>query len=244
MVSLISGIMFVFIFGLTPAMMRSISSTSIRFPIFLSRILAIVVLLVTIGAGVIWVGGDSVINRVEKTDFSGQVRSDDPASETFYQSRGWIWNDTLAMIRDNWMMGVGLGAYQTAYSLYSVRDGRLIVGQAHNDYLQMLADQGVVGAIAVLSFLVLLIRIFPLSIRHRDPMYASLALGCGGGVFAMLVHSLFDFNLQMPSNALLFLILVALISNTAKSAGRHLDEAARQRPDRNRQASQALEVWS
>jgi hypothetical protein len=42
-----------------------------------------------------------------------------------------------------------------------------------------------------------------------------MALGSGGGIFAMLVHSMFDFNLQIPSNALLFLLLVAVASNVA-----------------------------
>jgi hypothetical protein len=47
---------------------------------------------------------------------------------------------------------------------------------------------------------------------------AGLALGCGGGIFAMLVHSLFDFNLQIPSNALLFLVLTAVVYIIGRSA--------------------------
>jgi hypothetical protein len=45
-----------------------------------------------------------------------------------------------------------------------------------------------------------------------------MALGCGGGIVAMLVHSLFDFNLQLPSNALLFLALTAVVSNISAAA--------------------------
>jgi hypothetical protein len=52
-------------------------------------------------------------------------------------------------------------------------------------------------------------------------MGIGMALGCGGGIVAMLVHSLLDFNLQLPSNALLFLALTAVVSNigTAASGG-------------------------
>ena len=49
-------------------------------------------------------------------------------------------------------------------------------------------------------------------VRSRDPLLAAVALGAGGGGVAMVVHSLFDFNLQLPSNALLFLLLSAMIS--------------------------------
>ncbi len=48
-------------------------------------------------------------------------------------------------------------------------------------------------------------------------MLAGLALGCGAGVFSLLVHSMFDFNLQIPSNALLFLFLSAVLSRIAAS---------------------------
>ncbi len=245
MVSLVSGIMFVIIFGLRPAMMRDEGMGGRRFPFFLSRVAAMLVLAFTIGAGIIWVGGDTVINRVEKMDFSGEVRSREPGKETFFQSRGWIWRDTYDMIGDNWLTGVGLGAYQTAYSIYTQHDGSLIVGQAHNDYLQVVADAGVLGGILALAFLIMLGRDFMIALRHRDPFIASLALGCGGGIFALLIHSLFDFNLQMPSNALLFLVLAALVSNAARAvrmAG--VSEATISRSGRFGRASQQLEVWS
>jgi hypothetical protein len=48
---------------------------------------------------------------------------------------------------------------------------------------------------------------------------AGTALGCAAGCFALLIHSLFDFNLQLPSTALLFLVLTVMISQIAKSAG-------------------------
>jgi hypothetical protein len=58
-----------------------------------------------------------------------------------------------------------------------------------------------------------------------------LALGTGGGIFAMLVHSIFDFNLQVPSNALLFLLLVGVASNVAAMVPREA-VAHQQRSDK------------
>jgi hypothetical protein len=55
----------------------------------------------------------------------------------------------------------------------------------------------------------------------------------------MLIHSLFDFNLQIPSNALMFLILVAAVSQAAAIVGRRDREAARERKVEARASSLA-----
>ena len=119
------------------------------------------------------------------------------------------------MIRANPILGVGLGAYETAFPIYSESDGSLRVPQAHNDYLQVTTDAGIVGALIALWFIVAIFRTVSRGVLSRDPLLAGLALGSGGGIFAMLVHSMFDFNLQVPSNGLLFLLLVAVASNVA-----------------------------
>lgn len=94
----------------------------------------------------------------------------------------------------------------------------MIVSQAHNDYLQIIADCGVIGVFLTIWFLVVLFKDINRAMRHRQVVMSGMALGCGGGVVAILVHSLFDFNLQLPSNALLFLVLTAAISNISVAA--------------------------
>jgi O-antigen ligase len=174
--------------------------------------------LFTIGAGVWWIGADPVIRRVEKSELAPSSVDAGRRGETFFQSRGWIWRDTAAMIRDKWAMGVGLGAYQTANSIYNSHDGSLVVGQAHNDYLQIMADGGIFGAVIALSFIFLVARDTVRASRHRSRGMSGTALGAAGGMFALFIHSLFDFNFQIPSNALLFLVLTAVVSQVASSA--------------------------
>ena len=116
------------------------------------------------------------------------------------------------MISPNPLLGVGLGAYGTAFPIYSKSDGSVRVPQAHNDYLQVLADCGIVGGAIALWFIITLFRSFAAGVRVRDPLLAGLAFAGGAGTFAILIHSLFDFNLQLPSNALLFLLLTAVTS--------------------------------
>jgi O-antigen ligase len=190
---------------------RHQSSSRFRMPPLVSQVAVVLVLIATIAAGLWWMGADPVIKRV--TD--GQPASEGSPKESFFSSRGWVWKDTFTMIRANPIVGVGLGAYETAFSRYTKSDGSLRVPQAHNDYLQIVADAGIVGGLIAIWFLALLSRAVLRGARSRDPLYAALALGSGAGVFAMLVHSLFDFNLQVPSNALLFLFLSAVAVRVA-----------------------------
>ena len=226
MISLVAGLMFVVAFGFRGREDWGMSSGGWgigkwKFPLHIpnaaSRAGAIIVMLFTIGAGVWWIGADTVIQRVKKSELAPDSM-DAGRGETFFHSRGWIWRDTAAMIRDRWALGVGIGAYETAYPIYSSHDGTLVVGQAHNDYLQIMADAGIFGAVIAVWFIFLVARDALRASRHRSRVMSGTALGATGGMFALFVHSLFDFNFQIPSNALLFLVLTSVVSQIASAA--------------------------
>ena len=172
-----------------------------------SRVGIVIVIAIAIIAGIFWLGPEPVITRVTE----GQPPAVDHPP-TFMSNRDWVWRDTLTMISHNPLLGVGLGAYGTAFSIYTESNGAVRVPQAHNDYLQVVADGGIVGGIIALWFLALIFKSIWRGINHSDPLIAGLALGCGGGMTAILVHSLIDFNLQLPANALLFLLLTAVVT--------------------------------
>lgn len=181
----------------------------------LASLLIPMLLVAAIGAGILWVAADEVIDRVqpaggEQVEVSSLDRSGEGGS-AFYQNRGFIWSDTWRIIRSHWGLGVGLGAYATAYSVYCERDRALLIGQAHNDYLQLLAEGGLVAGGLGLLFLGLLVRSIRRSLAHPRPSRRALALGATGGLTAMLVHSVFDFNLQLISNSALFLTLSIVV---------------------------------
>ena len=175
------------------------------------RIGAVAALALAITVGVVWIGAEGVINRAAET-IDGQAQS-----KMNFFGRNWVWRDTWTMFSMNPVLGIGLGAYETVYPMYAHGDGYILIQYAHNDYLQLLSDTGVVGGIVGVWFLVLLFRAIARGMRAADPLMSGLALGCGGGIFSILVHSLFDFNLQIPSNCLLFLLLTAVVSNIAAS---------------------------
>ena len=184
----------------------------------------ILTIALTITLGILWIGPEPVVNRVTQ----GSLASAEPQKETLWTSRGWIWRDTLTMIRKHPLIGVGLGAFETAYPIYSQSDGSLLVNAAHNDYLQVLAEGGVIGGALILWFIIAIFRATSRGLRSRDPWLAGLALGSSASIFGMLVHSLFDFNLQFPSHALVFVLLSAVVSHLGAKVPQAVAEGARE----------------
>ena len=175
----------------------------------------VAVVLAGIIGGILWIGAEPLIMRLATG--TGDVNN----PQSFEEARGTIWRDTWLLIKAKPWLGAGLGAYETAFSIYALEDNERggQVAQAHNDYLQVLADTGIVGGLFLLWFLVLVLRAVVASTRVRDPLAAGIAIGCSGGIFGMLVHSFFDFNLQLTSHALLFLVLcVTLFAIVRQSA--------------------------
>lgn len=192
-----------------------------RLSVGLSRAGAIAVVCAAIVAGVSWIGAEPVLKRVTRT--IEQMPKADSKTD-----RRHIWKDTLSMIVANPLVGVGLGAYETAYPIYSQSDGSIIIGEAHNDYLQIVADGGIIGGVLTFWFIVLLLRNLLRGLKSEEPRFAGVSLGCGAGMLGILVHSLFDFNLQLPSNALLFLFLSALAAHASSTASEGQSEPSLQ----------------
>jgi O-antigen ligase len=81
----------------------------------------------------------------------------------------------------------------------------LFIGEAHNDYLQVLLDLGLLGAALVASLLVTLFRA-AVRAASRTPLDAGIL----GALLALGFHALVDFNWQIPANAITYVALSAL----------------------------------
>ena len=152
-----------------------------------------------IGVAVIG-GGDIPLNRLVDS-----VNTNDPTT-----GRAHFWSVTLNMIKAHPVLGTGLGAFGVIYTRFDSHNGLLRLEQAHNDYLQVLSDGGIVGAFLAVSFVALLFARAFYRMGTRDPFRRGVALASLGGCLAVLVHSFFDFTLHTTANALLFLVLAAL----------------------------------
>jgi O-antigen ligase len=131
-------------------------------------------------------------------------------------SRMDIWRDSLSIIYDH-PLGIGLGNYENVFHMYNrslILDKTVM--HAHNDYLQMLAETGWIGFLALLSSFFMFLGKHARCIRkidhRRDPLRFYLAVGAFSGLISITVHCLFDFNLQIPANCVYFVALMALLS--------------------------------
>ena len=126
-----------------------------------------------------------------------------------------------SMRRDTWQIflhhpltGTGLGTLQIVYPRYeSLYDGK-IVNHSHNDYLEALAETGILGGLCCAWFLGVLFseslkRLHQLNNSFAGALQLSGLIACTG----FLVHSLVDFNLHIPSNALLFFLMAHLATS-------------------------------
>jgi len=176
--------------------------------------------------GAIAIGGPSVFNRL-----LGTVNASDPTT-----GRAHFWQVTLDVIGHHPFIGSGLGSFGVIYTHYDSRNGLYRLEQAHNDYLQILADTGIIGGLLGLSFLVLLFGKGFARRSSSDKFRRGVATGALAGCFAVLVHSAFDFTLHTTANALLFLVLAAMAT-----VGHRVEEGGGQRRRRRRKETAMIE---
>ena len=121
-----------------------------------------------------------------------------------------IFRDTMRMIAANpW--GVGPSRYRDVFRQYQTERPDLLFDHAHNDYLESAAEWGIPLALLfwglIVSVLLQAVRAFW---RSQSPERRGVLLAASGAMVSILVHSLTDFNLHIPSNAMLFFIFVGI----------------------------------
>jgi O-antigen ligase len=151
-----------------------------------------------------WIGGSDVTARL--STISANKHSEIAGDIRFKINR-----DTLHMFAQRPFLGWGLGTFETVYPQFRSFYTNDLVDKAHNDYLQLLAETGVVGFAVMLWFLIAGFRRAVPKIRNwPSNVNGAVALVAVLGISGILVHSFVDFNLEIPANALLFYFLCAV----------------------------------
>jgi O-antigen ligase len=158
--------------------------------------------LVIAAAGVLFLSGaDPLVRGIGLQGGQGDVTS----------GRMHFWAIAVKIFLENPVLGAGFDAFGVAFTRFDTWNGFFRVEQAHNDYLQILADGGVLGFGCVAALISLLFaRGISVIRRSTSPGRRSVAIGALAGCFGILVHSFFDFPLRTFSNSYFFLLLAAL----------------------------------
>jgi len=127
------------------------------------------------------------------------------------EQRPIYFRNTVEMIKDFPLLGTGAGSYVFVYGMYEKTCDPVLVDHAHNDYLELAAESGLVAAACLVLFAWgTLGWLWGRWWKRRDQLVRGVVLGCLVGVAAVLIHSLTDFNLRIPANAVYFVTLYAL----------------------------------
>jgi O-antigen ligase len=172
------------------------------------RLFFLLLLLLGVGGGTLWIGGDRLASR-----FAAGVGERDIAAV----SRKEIWRATWQMWKAHPMTGVGLGGYWVAIPGYHNAPGTLVPQEAHNDYLELLASGGIVGAAMGIWFFAVVCKRTRASLRSPSRFRRAASFGAALGIVGVGVHSLFDFGLHMIVNALIFMTLIVIATTDLKN---------------------------
>ena len=142
-------------------------------------------------------GVQKVLDRIEQTTVENENRGD-------------LALDTLQMWKDYPVFGSGLGSFHLVFPRYSKQDQGDLYTHAHNDYVEFASETGIIG-ISLLGLLVgysFLAALRAQLVRH-DRLMRGISFGAIMAIIAMAMHSSADFNLQIPANAMTFMLLLA-----------------------------------
>jgi len=178
------------------------------------RALPAAIVAVVVLAGVLVLPSAALVSR-----FSDLAHTEDITADT----RAQLWRDTVPLIKDYPLFGCGFGAYESCFYKYKTVAPMSTADFAHNDYLQVLAELGIVGFAAGLTFVLRIL--FGVG---RNVLYAHSidercrSIACVAAMTAMLLHSIVDFNMYVPANAMVFAWIAGVASASL---------APRSRPD-------------
>jgi len=165
-----------------------------------------------------WTGFDRIAAR-----FAGNGTAD-------IGGRFGIWGDTWRLAGRFPLAGTGLNTYGAATIFYqTVEREKAHFAEAHNDYLQLLAEGG--ALVCIPAALVVLAFAWTVHRRFREVSVESsdywIRIGAVTGILAIALQEISDFSLQMPGNAVFFVVLLA-IAVRSSSEGRRIHSRPRE----------------
>jgi len=122
-----------------------------------------------------------------------------------------VWKASAKMVEENPLLGTGLGTFPWSFTRVRPAGLTLRYREAHNDYVQVATEMGLLALIPICWGLFSVFRKGLSQFKNTNSRFrAGLILGSLGGIVAILVHSVSDFNMQITANGILFSLLVGL----------------------------------
>jgi O-antigen ligase len=136
------------------------------------------------------------------------------------ENRLLIWRDTIPIIRDFWLTGTGAGTYLTSMLLYQRSSPGWLYNQAHDHYLQVLSEGGLLVGVPVFAALAVYARDAWRALQSDASGMFWIRAGACCGLVAVAVQSLWETGLTMPADAALAALAAAIVIHQPVSHAR------------------------
>ena len=182
-----------------------------------------VVILTALSIG--WFGWDQVIERFAKLK---------NAQGIIYEARLDFWQDSQNIIKQYPVTGSGIGTFPHVYPLHRSFTSPYFLSHAHNDYLELLVEGGLIGFFLAASFLLTLFyKTYKVFSKRRDAFSIYLYIGCITAMVSILFHSFTDFNMHIGANGLWFFFIAGIAVSAANTGLRKQSQETRLVPVRS-----------
>ncbi len=157
----------------------------------------------TILIAVTWFGWEPILERFNATTTkTGELA----------ESRVLLWQACIPLIRDFFFTGSGFGTFINAFPQYNTLPTTAIFDHAHNDYIELITDGGIIALLLAGSFVITVFRHGLKKLFQRRETYSRLLIiACLTGIFAIMFHSITDFNMHNGANGLYFFFICGLL---------------------------------
>ncbi|KXZ40512.1 O-antigen ligase [Alkalithermobacter thermoalcaliphilus JW-YL-7 = DSM 7308] len=131
-------------------------------------------------------------------------------SETSSSYRVLVWTSSLNMAKDYWISGIGMGidTFTKVYPLYAAKG--VYVLHAHNVYIQILIELGIVGLISFIGIIALFYKEMLNCINKKDKNLSKLIIGISSGVAGFLFQGFVDNIWYNHRVSFIFWVLLSL----------------------------------
>jgi O-antigen ligase len=171
-------------------------------------VIALLVVMTLVGGIILALDQGEALDRYKSILRPHQVSQEEAASYRLA-----AWRDTFALFRQNWMIGSGLDSFATLFPAVRSFATDKIWTHAHNDFLQFLAETGLVGGALGLWVLVAGSAESTRNLRRTaGTATGAILAGIASGCLGFMAHSWLDFNFHIPANAASFAVLAAVLT--------------------------------
>ncbi|MCP4021046.1 MAG: O-antigen ligase domain-containing protein [Desulfobacteraceae bacterium] len=175
---------------------------------FKKKKLVLTLLCITLAISILLLASPPVVERavtITQKDVAGNL-----------EARIKTWEGTVDLIKDHPYTGSGPGTYAMVFPRYQLPGLGVQFQKAHNDYLHFIADIGLLIVPIMGWILFVFFKTGFCNLSHSSRQIRGIALAAMTSVVAILIHSISDFNLHIPANALTFIIIAGMVKKEVR----------------------------